>query len=84
MMSCNCKVNQQIDYLHKKYGHEIPVSKTKKVSFTVGETFKNIFVALIAIVLSPILLLHILYVSIFKKDKTISAKKLMNLTKARK
>ena len=83
-MACNCKVNKQIDYLHKKYGHEIPVSKTKKVSFTVGETFKNMFVAIIAMVLSPILLLHVLYVSIFKKDKTVSAKKLMNLVKASK
>ncbi len=84
MGNCNCKVNQQIDYLHKKYGHEIPVSKTKKVSFTVGETFKNMFVAIITMVLSPILLLHVLYVSVFKKDKTVSAKKLMNLTKASK
>ena len=83
-MACRCKVNQQIDYLHKKYGHEIPVSKTKKVSFTVGETFKNMFVAIIAMTLSPILLLHVLYVSIFKKDKTVSAKKLMNLVKASK
>ena len=83
-MACNCKVNQQIDYLHKKYGHNIPVSKKTTISFNVKEWFKNLLISVVVLLFSPILLLHVLYVSIFRKDKPISVKKLMNLAKASK
>ena len=83
-MACNCKVNKQIDYLHKKYGHNIPVSKKTAIAFNVKEWFRNLLVGIITILFSPILLLHVLYISIFKKDKAISVKKLMSLAKASK
>ena len=81
MMACNCKVNQQIDYLHKKYGHEIPVSKKTAISFNIKEWFRNLLISVVTLLFSPILLLHVLYVSIFKKDKSVSIRKLMSLTK---
>ena len=84
MGSCNCKVNQQIDYLHKKYGHNIPVSKKTTIAFNVKEWFRNLLVGVITIIFSPILLLHALYISIFKKDKTVSVRKLMSVAKANK
>lgn len=83
-MACNCKVNQQIDYLHKKYGHNIPVSKTKKVSFTAKEIFKTVSSGLLVLLLIPFMLLHVAYVSIFKKDKTVNMGKLTGLAKASK
>lgn len=82
MGKCNCKVNQQIDYLHKKYGNNIPVSKKTTISFSIKEWFKNLFIMLIALLIAPILLLHVLYVAIFKKDKKVSVKKLMSFAKA--
>lgn len=84
MGNCNCKVNKQIDYLHKKYGHEIPVSKKTTISFNIKEWFRNLLISVVTLLLSPILLLHVLYVSIFKKDKSVSIRKLMSLTKANK
>lgn len=79
-MACNCKVNQQITYLHKKYGHKIPVSKESKIRFTVREGFKNFLVYIIAILFTPIIFLYILYVTLFTKDKRISMKKVFNLS----
>ena len=84
MGNCNCKVNQQIDYLHKKYGHNIPVSKKTTISFNIKEWLRNLLVGAITIIFSPIFLLHVLYVSIFKKHKAISVRKLMSLAKASK
>ena len=79
-MACNCKVNQQITYLHKKYGHKIPVSKQSKIRFTVRESFKNFLVFIISILFSPIIFLYILYVALFTKNKQISMKKVFNLS----
>lgn len=84
MGSCNCKVNQQIDYLHKKYGHNIPVSKKTTISFNIKEWFRNLLISIVVVIFSPILLLHVLYVSIFRKDKAVSIRKLMSLAKASK
>ena len=79
-MACNCKVNQQITYLHKKYGQKIPVSKESKIRFTVREWFKNFLVYIIAILFTPIIFLYILYVTLFTKDKRMSMKKVFNLS----
>ena len=84
MGKCNCKVNQQIDYLHKKYGHNIPVSKKTTISFGVKERLKNFLIGVVTILLSPILLLHILYISIFRKDKSVSVRELIKFAKAGK
>ena len=79
-MACNCKVNQQITYLHKKYGHKIPVSKQSKIRFTVRESFKNFLVFIISILFSPIMFFYVLYVAFFTKNKQISMKKVFNLS----
>ena len=78
-MACACKVNQQIDYLHKKYGHKIPTSKKTIIRFRVKEFFKNIGIYLLCLPFVPIMFLHILYTTIFKKDKKISVKRMLNL-----
>jgi fumarate reductase subunit C len=78
-MSCNCKVAKQITYLEKKYGHNIPVSKQSQIRFRFTEFLKNLLVIFIGILFLPIMILHILFVLIFKKDKKISIKKLLRL-----
>ena len=80
-MACACKVNQEIDYLHKKYGHNIPTSKKTTISFNIGRTLQAIGIWLIAIPILPFMLLHILYKAIFTKEKAISVKKLMKTAK---
>ena len=84
MGKCNCKVTQQIDYLHKKYGHNIPVSKAKKISFSFKEFCKTLLSSIIVILSLPIMLLHVLYVTFFKKDKAVSVAKLTKLAKVSK
>ena len=78
-MACACKVNKQIDYLHKKYGHNVPTAKSTIIGFRIKEFFKNLWVYLLCIPVLPIMILHIIFVSVFKKDKTISVKKLLRL-----
>ena len=77
-MSCNCKVNQKIDYLHKKYGHNIPVSKKTKISFTIKETIKKILAFCVGILFLPIILIYVFWLGIFSKKKQISVKKILN------
>ena len=77
MGNCNCKVNQQIDYLHKKYGHNIPISKKTHIAFTIGERIRHFFVYLLLVFISPILLFYIFYKLFFTKDKTININKLV-------
>lgn len=79
MGNCNCKVNQHITYLHKKYGNKIPVSKQTKIRFTVKEFFTKILIYLISILFLPIILMYILYISLFTKKKQTNIKKLLNL-----
>ena len=83
-MSCNCKVNKQIDYLHRKYGHNIPVRKKTKIKFKADEILRNILTTLLVILFSPFFILHVLYVSLFTKEKSVSMKKMMKLAKVGK
>lgn len=80
-MACACKVNQQIESLHKNYGHDIPVKKRELTAFNVVETLKALGIWIVAIPIIPVMIVHILFKSIFTKSKTISVKKLMRLSK---
>lgn len=80
-MSCNCKVNRQLDYLHKKYGNKIPVSKRKLVVFNVKEILRAFLVFLILIPLLPLMFLQLIYMKIRGKNK-ISVKKLVKFGKS--
>lgn len=82
-MSCNCKVAKQITYLEKKYGHNIPVSKQTKIKFRIDEFLKSVLVFLIGLLFLPVIVLHLLFVLIFKKDKKISVKNLLRLNYVR-
>ena len=74
-MACNCKVNQKLDYLHKKYGNKVPVSKKTEISFLVKEKAKEILVFIITLIFLPVMLISVLYQAWFAKDKKISIKK---------
>ena len=78
-MSCNCKVNKQISYIQKKYGHNIPVSKPSKIRFRTSEILKSILTYSVGILFLPIMVLHVLFVAFFKKDKRIKIDKVLKL-----
>ena len=78
-MACACKVNQQLDYLHKKYGNKIPVSKSTMIGFKIKEFFKHLWVYILLLPLIPIMFLHILFKMIFTKEKNIRIERLLKL-----
>lgn len=80
-MACACKVNQELDYLHRKYGKNIPVSKKTMIRFRVREFFNAIAIWMVALPIMPFLFLQILYKAIFSKDKMISAKKMLRFVR---
>ena len=52
-MGCSCKVNKQIDYLHKKYGDDLPKSKKTNIRGSVTAKIENAFTFLLIIPLTP-------------------------------
>lgn len=70
-MACNCKVNQQIDYITKKYGIGGPKQHTTHISMDFIDFFENLGAFLLTIILSPVLFFYIIGKLIFSKDKTL-------------
>ena len=54
-MACNCKVAQNIDYLHKKYGDNIPQNKTTNIRGSVLAAVENTFLYVLTIPLIPLM-----------------------------
>ena len=78
-MACACKVNQQIDYLHKKYGDNIPKSKKTNIASKLEVKFENGLIYLLFLPALPIMIAFIVYKSFTKK--TIHLDKLLKLRK---
>ena len=75
-MGCNCKVTKKISYINSKYGDKLPQKKTNIVGLV-----KNTAIRAIVILCLPLILLHVLYVAIFTKDKKITFSKLFGKKK---
>ena len=60
-MACACKVNKQIDYLHKKYGDNPPQSKKTNIRGSVIAKVENFFVYVLAIPLIPIMAVYAIF-----------------------
>ena len=74
-MACACKVNKQLNYLHKHYGNKTDVNKKEIREFRIIEFLRQLVSFIIMILLLPFMLMHILYITFFKKDKIIKIKK---------
>ena len=74
-MACACKVNQQLSYIQKKYGVGGPRQKTGK-QFNVWIILTNIFNAIAAMLLIPLMLISIL----FRGKRTINISKVFGLS----
>lgn len=79
-MACDCKVNRKLDYLHRKYGKKIPVSRRMVATFNVKEFFRVLFVFLLMVLFFPLLLIHVIFTSA-SNGKRISIRKIMDLVK---
>ena len=77
-MACNCKVTQNIDYLHKKYGDNIPQSKRTNIRGSVIAGIENTVLYALMVPLLPFMAVY----AIFKvlNGKPIHIDKLVNIT----
>lgn len=78
-MACACKVNQQIDYLHKKYGDKQPQSKKTDIVSKIEVKLENGFIHVLLIPFIPFMAVYILWKTITKKP--INIDKTFKLTK---
>ena len=74
-MGCACKANQQITYLQKKYGDNIPQSKMSNIRGMVSVNLKTLLVFLILIPIMPIFLVYFIVKHLVKKEKAIDINK---------
>lgn len=66
-MGCGCKANQQISFLQKKYGNNIPSSKTTKIRETASNAIKNVLLAVMMIPIVPIVFVGLVVRNFFTK-----------------
>lgn len=60
-MGCNCKTNEKIKLLTKKYGYNINVSNKESMYFTISEIVKYVILFILGILLLPISVMIILF-----------------------
>ena len=59
-MACHCKVNQRIDYLHKKYGDDLPKNKKTKIRENFGAAVKTLALEILLLPFVPFMLVYVL------------------------
>lgn len=78
-MACNCKVNQQIDYITKKYGIGGPKRHETHMSMDFIDFFEAFGAFLLTILAAPVMFLYIIGKLIFSEDKTLHIEDLLVL-----
>lgn len=78
-MACACKVNQQIAYLQKKYGHDIPKSKTSDIRGMVSMVMKEIGLFIVIMPFLPVMAVVLLFQIMFSKKKPLRIDKIFKI-----
>jgi hypothetical protein len=68
-MACACKVNQQLSKLREQYGIK---ENRKKIKIN----FRLLMTRLCVLIISPFILIYILSILLFSKDKMIDVRKI--------
>ena len=76
-MGCNCKVNEKILRIHKKYGHRTNVKNSEKLFFHLKEKLKLFLLLPILIIFVPIIIIWIIS-SIVKGENNINISNFLN------
>jgi len=74
-MACKCKVNTQIDFLHEKYGDNLPKSKKTNIRGNVLARLKNLGITILLLPLVPVFIVYAAVKAI--KGETIHIDKLV-------
>ena len=60
-MGCNCKVNQKIDYIHKKYGDDLPKNKKTNIRGNVSAMLENLLINIAILPLYPFIGIYLIF-----------------------
>ena len=77
-MGCNCKVGQNIDYLHKKYGDKTPQSKASNIRGSALAIIENIVIFTMLLPLTPFMFVFAIGAALM--GKTIHLDKIVKRT----
>ena len=77
-MACNCKVTQNIDYLHKKYGDKTPQSKASNIRGSAMAIIENAVIFTLLLPLTPLMLVFTIGAAMV--GKTIHLDKIVKRT----
>lgn len=77
-MACNCKVTQNIDYLHKKYGDKTPQSKASNIRGSAMAIIENAVIFTLLLPLTPLMLVFTIGAAMV--GKTIHLDKIVKMT----
>ncbi len=77
-MPCDCKANKQILALGRVYGRTVSRTRKDIIKDAIWRGIQYIFLAILALIFLPIIVLYLLYKVIVKKDKVVHLDKLLN------
>lgn len=60
-MACNCKVNQKIDFIHKKYGDDLPKNKKTNIRGSVIAHLENLLINIAILPLYPFIGIYLIF-----------------------
>lgn len=76
-MACACKVNQEINKIHKYYSYNKDKSSAPKTTINGKDAAQTILIYLLLLPLTPIMFLFVLFFSFFSEDRMISMRKFL-------
>ena len=79
-MGCACKVSQQLSFLEKKYGKNIPKSKKTDISGRFKTGIKSVGIMILIIPITPVILIISLLKNLLTKKKTIDISKVFKIS----
>ncbi len=78
-MACACKVNQEIEKIHKYYSYNGKTNESKpKMAINKKEAATTLLAYFLLLPLLPVMILYVFLFSIFSRDKRISMRKFFN------
>lgn len=81
-MACACKVTQELTYLQKKYGHNMPKSKSSNIKEMMTGIVKQTGIMILALPFLPLMIIGIMFNMLFKRNKAVEIDKVFKIRKA--
>lgn len=76
-MACACKVNQEIEKIHKYYSYSDKSLKKPKMTINKKDAVITILIYILLLPLVPFMFIFLLFYSLFSKSRKISMRKFL-------